>query len=500
MADTPDVTVILAVHNTMPYLKDCLTSLVSQSIGPGRLQVVAVDDGSDDGSGEELDRFAELYPRLFTVLRQENSGGPAAPSNRGLAAARGRYLFFLGADDRLGAEALERLVTAADAHRSDVVLGRVEGVNGRHILQDVYERTEPDLSLYDSALPYSLSNTKLFRRSLVEEHGLRFPEDMPIASDQPFTIEACVRARRISVLADYTYYYAVRRADDSNITYRHGPLPRLRSAEQLITFTAGLLPPGPRRDAVLERHFAWELAKLLRVEFLGFTEQEQATVCATVDDLSRRFLTNRIRERLTRVQHYRLELAARGEIAALCRSLRHPGGDPLVLEGDEVLERLPGFGQLDRGHFVFPGSVPRRVARGLAVQTAATRGGFLLQITAPLLGQNGLGPADLALLGASAELSRSMARDGSGTVLTARLSTRRLLRVAGRTRLRLAFRAGGEEHEVSLPGPAQPLRAGGWRLWPRRATLQSTKNGKLLVVVTRIPRGLSFGTLRKRHP
>jgi poly(ribitol-phosphate) beta-N-acetylglucosaminyltransferase len=199
----PDVSVIVAVHNTMPYLTDCLRSLVEQTIGAGRFEVIAVDDGSTDGSREQLDRFAEQHPEIFTVIHQAHSGGPARPSNRGLETAAGRYVFFLGADDHLGPEALQRLVEAADRYGSDVVLGKTVGVNGRHVRQDIYARSEPDLDLYGSALPYALSNTKLFRRELLDRHRLRFPEDMAVGSDQPFTIEACVRAGRISVVADY---------------------------------------------------------------------------------------------------------------------------------------------------------------------------------------------------------------------------------------------------------------------------------------------------------
>ena len=78
----PDVSVIVAVYNTMPYLTECLTSLVGQSIGAGRMQIVAVDDGSTDRSGAELDRFAARHPGLFTVVHQRQlrrSGRPVQP-------------------------------------------------------------------------------------------------------------------------------------------------------------------------------------------------------------------------------------------------------------------------------------------------------------------------------------------------------------------------------------------------------------------------------------
>lgn len=63
------------------------------------------------------------------MIRQENSGGPSSPRNVGLGKATGRYVFFLDADDRLGPEALERMVAMADRNGTDVVLGKVEGIN-----------------------------------------------------------------------------------------------------------------------------------------------------------------------------------------------------------------------------------------------------------------------------------------------------------------------------------------------------------------------------------
>jgi glycosyltransferase involved in cell wall biosynthesis len=64
-----------------------------------------------------------------TVIRQANSGGPSGPRNVGLGKARGRYVFFLDADDYFGPEALERMVAMGDAQGTDVVLGKVVGVN-----------------------------------------------------------------------------------------------------------------------------------------------------------------------------------------------------------------------------------------------------------------------------------------------------------------------------------------------------------------------------------
>ena len=153
--DRPDVSVIVPVYNAMPYLTECLTSLVGQSIGSNRMEIVAVNDGSTDSSGDELGRFEQLHPRLFTVLHQSNSGGPGGPCNQGLDVASGRFVFFLGADDTLWREALERLVAEADLYGSDVVAGKMVGVNGRYVHQALFAQTDHDVQLFSSALPWS---------------------------------------------------------------------------------------------------------------------------------------------------------------------------------------------------------------------------------------------------------------------------------------------------------------------------------------------------------
>ncbi len=342
----PDVSVVLPVYNTMPYLTKCLTSLVEQSIGLGRMEIIAIDDGSTDGSSRELGRFASRYPGAIEVIHQRNSGGPAGPCNRGLERATGRYVFFVGSDDYLGREALERLVAAADEYSADVVLGKVVGVNSRQFHQEVFARDALDISLFDSALPWSLANTKLFRRDLIEQYGLRYPEDMPILSDQPFTIEACFRARRISVLAGYDFYYAVRRLNARNITYLSSVEDRLRCAQRLVAFVAGLIEPGAKRDAVLRRHFATEVAALVRDDFVRLDRTTQERVHSGVRALAEQYLTEGIAGRLDIETRLRLSVAGQGGVDDLLAMIRHDAeqGVPATVEEDgRWYAAYPGF-------------------------------------------------------------------------------------------------------------------------------------------------------------
>ncbi|MEU1214752.1 glycosyltransferase [Streptomyces sp. NPDC005790] len=369
---TPDVSVVVAVYNTMPYLTECLNSLVGQSIGVDRLEVIAVDDGSTDESGAELDRFAAKYPGTVKVIHQENSGGPAAPSNRALEMATGRYVYFIGSDDYLGEEALARLVGCADEHDSDVVVGKMVGTNGRYVHQALYKKSDPDVSLFRSALPFTLANTKLFRRELVEKHGLRFPEDLPVGSDQPFTIEACVRARKISVLSDYTFYYAVKRGDASNITYRANHLSRLRCTARIMEHAATLVEAGPDRDALFKRHFTWEIAKLIQDDFLALDTATRQEVCEGVAALADEYLTDELRDSLDVKRRVRICLAQAGAVDALVRAVTEEadhGAPPFHLEDGRAFAMYPGFrddalGIPDRVYELVGEAVPGRLAQG----------------------------------------------------------------------------------------------------------------------------------------
>ncbi|MHB9861751.1 glycosyltransferase family 2 protein [Streptomyces sp. YIM S03343] len=250
----PDVSVIIGAYQAMPYLVDCLASVEAQTIDRGRIEVIAVDDGSTDGTGECLEEFAGRAAMPVTVIRQENSGGPSGPRNVGLGKAAGRYVFFLDADDRLGAEALERMVAMADRNGTDVVLGRVEGIN-RTPPRSMWGSTLECTDVFSSNIKFTLSAQKLFRRELLERHGIRFDESLWTGEDALFTMEAYLRSGRVSVLADYTCYYLVGRDDGRHVTKQGSYTLRFDSARALMELIARLVPPGPRRDMLMVRPF-----------------------------------------------------------------------------------------------------------------------------------------------------------------------------------------------------------------------------------------------------
>ena len=110
---TPQLSVIIAVHNAEPWLRACLDSLLSQS--EPRWQAICVDDCSTDGSAAILKEYADADER-FMVIRTPHNEGQAAARNRAVPLLEGEWSLMLDADDWLSADALELLLAASQRY------------------------------------------------------------------------------------------------------------------------------------------------------------------------------------------------------------------------------------------------------------------------------------------------------------------------------------------------------------------------------------------------
>ncbi|WP_420718593.1 glycosyltransferase [Streptomyces sp. H51] len=293
----------------MPYLTRCVSSAVEQSIGRENLEVIVVDDGSTDGTAAELERLSSLYPGLLQVVRQVNSGGPSAPRNVGLDRARGRFVFFLDADDYLGPEALERMVRAAEQNGTDIVLGRMVGVGGRGAPTSMFRRSQPRTDVFSSRVYWTLNPMKLFRRDLLERHGLRFPTDLTIGEDQLFVGAAYLKASGISVVADYDCLFWVLRDDGANITRRTSSSEvRMRFLPRVVDMVLEYTSPGPGRDHLAHRHLTVDVWELLADQWVFEPRGMQQKMLAQLAEAVEPLWHEGMNERLSAMARLRLHL------------------------------------------------------------------------------------------------------------------------------------------------------------------------------------------------
>ncbi|MEV0651007.1 glycosyltransferase family 2 protein [Phytomonospora sp. NPDC050363] len=321
----PAVSVIIPVYNVRPWLGECFESLRRQTIGMENIEIIAVDDRSTDGGWEELQRLAEDFPQLTVDRLAANSGGPGAPRNRGLDKATGTFVFFLDPDDYLGDEALERMVATAERVPSDVVVGKIVTPEGQvdRAPKSMFARTVDKVDLYDSKVFNSLGPWKLFRRSLIEDHAIRFPEGVPRREDGPFTSRCFLKARAISIIADYDCYYLRTRPDGSNATSQRPDYPALLTiADDLIDAVFEHLPPGPERDYLIRRHVRIAIMSAFKGWWLAnLSPEEQRQTFDQAHAMLDRCLTDGVLAGLEPVWRLRSSLVARNEFDAFMKAL-----------------------------------------------------------------------------------------------------------------------------------------------------------------------------------
>lgn len=257
--------VVIPVFNPGRYLDACIESLRHQTLPQSAWEAVFVDDGSSDGSGARLDQLAAELPNV-RVAHIPNSGWPGRPRNVGLDMAVGQFVLFCDHDDWLGDEALERMVAMADRTGADVVVGREVG-HGRGVPLKLFRRNVDDARLGTDPLLRLLTPHKLFRRSMLIEHAIRFPEGRRRFEDHVFVLAAYFAARRISILADYPCYHWITREGWANASDIYAdPKDYYRDLRAVLDVVDANTDPGPFRDRLTSHWYRRRCLDRLRGE------------------------------------------------------------------------------------------------------------------------------------------------------------------------------------------------------------------------------------------
>lgn len=210
------ISIITPNYNCERWLPDCLESVANQTSGQDEIEMIVVDDGSTDASKEVIQNYSDRIPNLQTIWH-DHIGKPSALRNLALDRASGKYVLFLDSDDFLGEESIERLTDFTSEAPSDVVAFQLEGLN-RSVPKSMLSTTIRDADLVKSGIYKSLGIWKMCRREFLDEHNIRFDGSLPSADDIPFMAEALMRAKSVSIIAEYPFYTVRGREDNTSLT------------------------------------------------------------------------------------------------------------------------------------------------------------------------------------------------------------------------------------------------------------------------------------------
>ena len=209
----PTVSIIVPVYNAEKGIRRCVDSILGQEFTD--FELLLVDDGSTDGSPAILDAYAAADPRV-TVIHKPNSG-VSATRNLALGKAKGTYIQFLDADDWITEDATKLLVRSALENNADMVIADFYRVVGDDVARkgqiggdatSLSRQEYADLMMKDPAdFYYGVIWNKLYRASIIRDHGVRMDETLNWCEDFIFNLEYVLHVRTVAVLRSPIYYY-----------------------------------------------------------------------------------------------------------------------------------------------------------------------------------------------------------------------------------------------------------------------------------------------------
>lgn len=204
------ISVIMAVYNVEPFLREAIDSVIGQDIGFENIQLILVDDGSPDGSGAICDEYAGKYPKDVTVIHKEN-GGVSSARNAGLALAKGELVNFLDADDKLSENAASAVYDFYRHHskQADVFsfpMHFFDGASGGHILNVKFRKGSRIIDLDKEWQTCQLSTSSCFLR-LEALRPYQFDSRLAYAEDAHLLQKILLQKQTLGVVSKAAYWY-----------------------------------------------------------------------------------------------------------------------------------------------------------------------------------------------------------------------------------------------------------------------------------------------------
>lgn len=217
MNKTPKISVIIPVYNAEKYLRQCLDSVINQTLQD--IEIICVDDGSTDNSLNILQEYKKNDSRLYIICQQNQYAGVAR--NNGMARAKGEYLLFLDADDFFELSMLEKLYRKITLYDADIVMceaNMYDSISKKFspmswVLEKMYLPRQDvfnssDIPNHIFQLTVGVPWNILFKKSFIDKLGIKFLSTQR-ANDIYFIFVSLALANSITVIKEELVHYRI---------------------------------------------------------------------------------------------------------------------------------------------------------------------------------------------------------------------------------------------------------------------------------------------------
>lgn len=217
------ISVILPVYNAEKYLRDVLNDLLNQSYS--NMEIIVVDDGSSDGSAKIIQEYTERNDKI-QAIHIKNSG-PSKARNVGLEIAKGEYIRFIDADDRIPEDSMKNMIEVYSANIDvDLVIGNfITDINRGYFLGSELKEEKVDSKKfaeifidYAKSFYFGVPWNKLYKREIIENNRIRFNEQIIWCEDFMFNVTYFSACKNMYILSrpKGLYKYCIR---ENGITF-----------------------------------------------------------------------------------------------------------------------------------------------------------------------------------------------------------------------------------------------------------------------------------------
>ncbi len=208
------ISIIVPCYNVEKYLDECVQSLLDQTYD--NIEIILVDDGATDSTGEMCDEWAAKYENIIAVHKQ--NGGLSSARNAGMPFAKGDYIGFVDSDDYVAPDMYEKLASFMSDEVEVAMCTHIQAYEDENLHDDyqfsndeIIEEPITFLRQYFYGDKYRLTNAvwqRLYSKRIAQT--LEFPEDILYCEDIQYCVESMLMSKKVAFVDSPLYMYRIR--------------------------------------------------------------------------------------------------------------------------------------------------------------------------------------------------------------------------------------------------------------------------------------------------